>query len=106
MSAFTLTAKRALPVVAMAAVLLAALAAPAGAGLGPNEADSKRLINEPLEGYRYDPATHCKKGTPPGTKSMIDWLERHTRGQFLGTYRCEKLSPHNFSLHSESRAID
>lgn len=76
------------------------------AGIGPNPADDRRLVEKPIEGYRYDPARKCKKRTPPGTKAMIEWLERHTRGAFWGTYRCEKLSPGNFSLHAESRAID
>ena len=106
MSRTSYTAKRALPATAVALIVLAAVAGAAVAGLGQNQADSKKLIDEPLEGYRYDPATRCKKGTPPGTKALIKWLEHHTHGQFWGTYRCEKLSPHNFSLHAESRAID
>jgi hypothetical protein len=95
------------PVALIAALAVLGIgAASALAGLGPNPADSKKLINEPLDRYSYDPATHCKRGTPPGTKAMIKWLGRHTRGGFGGTYRCEKLSPGNYSLHAESRAID
>ncbi len=106
-----ITRSHALPVlvaaVAVCAVsLCGALAATALAGLGPNQADSKKLINEPLDRYHYDPGRRCKKSTPPGTKAMIKWLSRHTRGSLIGTYRCEKLSPGNFSLHAESRAID
>ena len=98
--------RRALSAIAAALILLAVPASGAVAGLGPNQADSKKLINTPLERYRYDPGRRCKKGTPPGTKAMIAWLGRHTRGSLLGTYRREKLSPGNFSLHAESRAID
>jgi hypothetical protein len=89
-----------------ALLALALAAAPAGAGLGPNQADSKKLIDEPLDRYAYDPGRRCKKGTPPGTKAMIAWLGRHTQGSLLGTYRCEKWGHGNFSLHAESRAID
>ncbi len=37
---------------------------------------------------------------------MAAWLGRHTSGELWGFYRCEKLSSHSYSLHSEARAID
>lgn len=98
----TLTS-RVLVAVTLASALLAGAAV---AGIGPNPADDRRLIDKPIENYRYDRATHCEQGTPPGTKALIDWLGRHTDGAFWGSYRCEKFSKGNYSLHSESRAID
>lgn len=90
----------------LALVLL--LVAAAGASIRPNHnpADSQQLINKPLEGYDYDYARRCKDKTPKGMKLFQRWLEKHVRGETWGIYRCEKLSPGNYSLHSESRAID
>ena len=76
------------------------------AGIGPNPADNKRLVNKPIEGYSYDRASHCDKHVPPGMKALIDWLGRHTDGESWGTYRCEKLSKGSYSLHAENRAVD
>ena len=91
----------------VAALLLCALAAAeAVAGLGPNPADDRRLIDKPIESFRYDPGRKCRKQTPPGTKALVNWLERHTDGELWGIYRCEKWSKGSYSLHAESRAID
>lgn len=90
----------------LALALACALAATAVAKLGPNPADDPRLIDHRIEGYDYDPAKHCDKHMPPGTRALKKWLGRHTRGEFWGSYRCEKLSAHSYSLHSENRAID
>ncbi len=80
----------------------------AGASIKPsdNPANNKHLLNKPIEDFRYDYAKHCRDHIPPGMKSLQNWLEHNVRGQSWGIYRCEKLGPHNFSLHSEDRAID
>lgn len=93
-------------VLAVALLASGLLAAAAVAGIGPNPANDRRLIDRPLEDYRYDSASHCEKGTRPGTKAVIDWLGRHTDGTFWGSYRCEKWSKGSYSVHSEGRAID
>ena len=90
---------------ALTGVLAIALPAVAG-GLRPNPANSRHLINKPIEDEQYDPATKCRDRTPPGMKALVDWLERNVRGDSWGTYRCERLKGQNFSLHSESRAVD
>ncbi|CAN5548198.1 hypothetical protein BH10ACT11_BH10ACT11_04600 [soil metagenome] len=89
-------------------VLALLLVAVAGANIRPshNPANDHRLINKHLEDYHYDYAKHCKDHTPKGMKLLQRWLEHHVRGESWGIYRCEKLSPGNYSLHSESRAID
>ena len=91
----------------VAALLCCALlAAEALAGIGPNPANHKRLVDRPIEDYRYDPGRKCRSKTPPGTRAMVNWLERHTRGRLWGVYRCEKWSKGSYSVHAESRAID
>ena len=97
---------RQLLALAAALAALALVAAVAGAGVGPNPADHKRLVDRPIEDYRYDPGRRCKSKTPKGTRMMIRWLERHTRGQLWSVYRCEKWSKGSYSLHAERRAID
>jgi hypothetical protein len=93
-------------VIAAAALLVVALPALAG-GLKPNPANSRHLINKPIEDEQYDPATKCRHNTPPGMKALQNWLEHNVRGESWGVYRCEKLKDSdNYSLHSESRAID
>jgi hypothetical protein len=93
--------------VAVAGVLVVALPALAG-GLRPNPANDKRLINKPIEGEQYDRATKCRDRTPPGMKALVEWLEKNVRGESWGVFRCEKLKGggDNYSLHSESRALD
>lgn len=78
--------------------LLATLLLPGGASGGRGA--------EPIEDYRYDPAQRCMKQVPPGTKALQNWLERNSGGESWGITRCERLSPGNFSLHAEGRAID
>jgi hypothetical protein len=78
----------------------------ASANLVPNPANSNQLLNKPIEDEQYDSATKCRDQTPPGMKALQDWLEHNVRGETWGVYRCEKLKDGNYSLHSESRAID
>lgn len=97
---------RPLRIALLAALLASVVCASALAGIGPNPADHRRLIDKPLEGYDYDPGQRCRQQTPPGVKAMVNWLERHTDGQLWGIYRCEKWSKGSYSVHAESRAID
>src|SRR4051812_13372928 len=92
-------------VIAVTALLVVALPALTG-GLKPNPANNRDLINKPIEDEQYDPATKCRHNTPPGMKALQNWLEHNVRGESWGVYRCEKLKGGNYSLHSESRAID
>jgi hypothetical protein len=69
-----------------------------------NPAD--KLDSLPIDAYRYDYARHCTKAPTPGALAMKDWLEHNSSGVFWGIMRCEKLGPHDYSLHSDGRAID
>ncbi|HEY3021835.1 MAG TPA: hypothetical protein VGJ32_16670 [Solirubrobacteraceae bacterium] len=69
-----------------------------------NPAD--RLAAQPIDPEAYDPATHCSPKPKPGVVALQHWLERHARGVFWGSYRCETWGPHSASLHAENRAID
>lgn len=93
---------------ALAPALLTGLAfcAVAAAGIGPNPANDRRLIDRKIEDYRYDRATRCRDRQMPGTKALVRWLDRHTDGAFWGTYRCEKWGKGSYSVHSEGRAVD
>ena len=84
---------------------LLASVAPA-AGLVPNPANDRSLVAKPIEDFRYDSATSCRKDVPKGTKELQSWLERNVRGESWGIMRCERLKNDDFSLHSEGRAID
>jgi hypothetical protein len=89
-------------------LLVAVLVAGASASMRPskNPANDPRLLGKPIEDFRYDYATHCRDKMPPGMKALQKWLESNVRGESWGIYRCEKLGPHNYSLHSVDRAID
>jgi hypothetical protein len=69
-----------------------------------NPAD--RLVNEPIDPYRYDHATHCRRSPMPGALALQAWLEAHAGGSSWGINRCEKLGPKRYSLHAEGRALD
>ncbi len=71
-----------------------------------NPANKPKLLEQPIDDFRYDYATACRDEMPPGMKALQSWLEQNVRGESWGIYRCEKLSPHNYSLHSVDRAID
>lgn len=93
-------------VLALTLTLLLACSAVAVAGLGHNPANSKRLIDKPIENFDYDTAKRCKSSVPKGMRELEDWLQRNVRGQTWGIYRCEKWGPGSASLHAEGRAID
>jgi hypothetical protein len=69
-----------------------------------NPAD--RLLEVPIEDFRYDHASKCSKRTKRGVVAMSEWLAKNTRGVFWGSYRCEKWGKDSASLHAENRAID
>jgi hypothetical protein len=77
-----------------------------GASVAHNPADAARLLGTPIEASTYDAATHCDSHARPGMLDLQHWLERHVRGVFWGSYRCEKWGKHSASLHAENRAID
>jgi hypothetical protein len=95
-----------------AALALAALAlavgvtVASGAKLVPNPANDPGLIDEPIEDYRYDDAERCVKGAQPGARALAHWLDRTVRGELWGIVRCDHLSPGDWSVHAEGRAID
>src|SRR5438309_310108 len=94
--------------VAVAAVICAAALAPrvASGAITTNPADRPVLLSEPIEELQYDFGRSCLSHPQPGTLALEEWLQRNWPGVSWGIMRCEKLGPHNFSLHSEGRAID
>ena len=89
--------------------MFACVAALAG-GLSPNPANHPRLLNEPIEDFRYDEARRCRNKPTRGMKALETWLGRHLRGESWGIMRCERLRGGlalrggNYSLHAEGRA--
>lgn len=81
----------------------AALAAPYGR-VAHNPAD--KLASKPIDDYRNDHAKRCVKHPSKGALALVDWLQHNSRGVFWGIMRCEKLNRHDYSLHSEGRAVD
>ena len=68
-------------------------AVPALGALAPakgNPADA--LLALPIDDYRYDHATRCKKHPTPGMVALQAWLERNVRGTSWGIMRCERRS--------------
>ena len=94
-------------------VAVLTVAAPAQAfRLGDDAA--RRVQGNPAEHFArltiddeiYDTATHCSSKPHKGVVAFQHWLERHARGVFWGSYRCEMWGKHEASLHAENRAID
>jgi hypothetical protein len=95
--------------VALAVTGLCLVAVTPALGQAPiitNPANRPVLLTEPLEDLHYDDAERCLANPQRGTLALQSWLQRHWRGVSWGIMRCEKLSPHHYSLHSEGRAID
>lgn len=86
--------------------LLALSASAAAGGLSPNPANDPRLVDRPIEGFRYDDGERCRDRPTRGIKALEDWLGDNVRGTSWGIMRCERLRGAGFSLHSEGRAID
>ena len=98
----------------LALILIAlTVAAPAQAfRLGPDAArhvsgnPAEHFASLPIDDEVYDTATHCSSKPRKGVVAFQHWLERHARGVFWGSYRCEMWGKHEASLHAENRAID
>ena len=69
-----------------------------------NPADALAAL--PIEDAHYDAATKCSKGSRPGLTKFVAWLQANAKGQFWGSYRCEKWGKGSASLHAENRAVD
>jgi hypothetical protein len=67
---------------------------------------ANRLVHVAIDPPEYDRATGCKPKAKPGVVAMVAWLQRNARGQFWGSYRCERWGKGSASLHAENRAID
>lgn len=93
------------PVAGILVATLFVVASAAAGSLDPNPANDKRLVNKPIESFRYDNADHCRSKPPRGMRALAKWLDRSVRGVSWGIMRCERLGS-GHSLHSEGRAID
>jgi hypothetical protein len=103
----TVRARGALAGLLAAAIALCACVAALAGGLSPNPANDPRLLDKPIEGFRYDHARGCRDEPPRGMRAFQRWLNRNVRGTSWGIMRCERLrGGGNYSLHSEGRAID
>jgi hypothetical protein len=69
-----------------------------------NPAD--RLAELPIDDYRYDRATGCRKRPTSGALALQAWLDSNAGGTPWGIMRCSKLGEDNYSLHAEGRALD
>jgi hypothetical protein len=85
---------------------IAAVPAFGGSAITTNPANRPVLLSDPIEDLHYDHAKRCIDHPQRGTLALQAWLEHHWRGVSWGINRCEKLSPGNFSIHAEGRAID
>jgi hypothetical protein len=103
----TVGARGAAGAVCVLLALFACTTALAG-GLSPNPANDPRLLNKPIEDFRYDEAERCRDEPTRGMKALEAWLGRNVRGASWGIMRCERLRRHGggYSLHSEGRALD
>jgi hypothetical protein len=91
----------------LCAAFLCALPAAAQAAfkvIPGNPAD--KLAAVPIDPMQYDYGKKCLKKPQRGTLALQSWLQQHSAGVSWGIMRCEKLGPHNYSLHSEGRALD
>jgi hypothetical protein len=69
-----------------------------------NPAD--KLVNVPIDDYRYDHAKDCRKNPTKGANALVAWLGENAGGSFWGIMRCERWGKGSASLHAEGRAID
>jgi len=60
----------------------------AWAGLDHNPANSRFLIDKPLENYRYDYASECRSNPPKGMRAFEKWMRQNVRGESWGIMRC------------------
>jgi hypothetical protein len=92
--------------ITVVSLICLALAVPASASAWTNPADAPELLGTPIENLHYDYAHRCRPRTTPGIRLLESWVGRHYPGDSWGVYRCERLSKHTRSLHSEGRALD
>ena len=100
---------RRLPLLAVLTLLLAATSAgiAVAGGFRPvagNPAD--KLVDVPIDDYRYDHAKDCRKHPTKGAEALAAWLDQNAGGSFWGIMRCERWGKGRASLHAEGRAID
>ena len=104
--------RRLLLAVLALAVLAAALAGSAHAFRLPAELPplrgnpANRLAHVPPDPPAYDRARRCDPTVKPGVVRFTAWLQRNVRGQYWGSYRCERWGKDSASLHAENRAVD
>ncbi len=67
---------------------------------------ANKLVQQPIDAYRYDYAKRCLKHPQKGTRALEAWLGRHAGGVSWGMMRCEKWGRNSASLHAEGRALD
>lgn len=94
--------------IATAALLASTAAASVRIPVLPVPANpAERLLALPIEAALYEPASRClPNARRPGTERFAAWLNANARGDYWGSYRCEKWGPKSASLHAEKRAID
>ena len=101
---------RRLPLVVRLTVLVPSVTVTAVATAGGfrpvrgNPAD--KLVNVPIDDYRYDHAKKCFKSPRKGSHAFVYWLDQNAGGVFWGIMRCEKWGKNSASLHAEGRALD
>jgi hypothetical protein len=77
------------------------------ADLGPVRGNpANRLAHVPPDVQTYDRARGCDPKVKPGVVRFTRWLQRNARGQYWGSYRCERWGKGSASLHAENRAVD
>jgi hypothetical protein len=67
---------------------------------------ANKLVDVPIDDYKYDYAKRCLRRTQKGTRALESWLGRHAGGVTWGTERCERWGRGRASLHAEGRALD
>ena len=88
-------------------IVVASVGAAVAAGFQPvrgNPAD--KLVDVPIDDYRYDRAKDCRKRPTAGANALAAWLDQNAGGAFWGIIRCERWGKNSASLHAEGRALD
>ena len=99
---------RRLPLIALAVLAVAGFAgeAVAGAFLPVRGNPADKLVDLPIDDYRYDHAKDCRKRPAAGTQALASWLDQNAGGTYWGIVRCERWGKGRASLHAEGRALD
>jgi hypothetical protein len=101
-----LQSRRGVGIAVAATCLCLPASALAGSPITTNPANRAVLLSQPIEDLNYDDSKRCLPDPQPGTLALEAWLARHWRGESWGIVRCSKLSPGEFSVHAEGRALD